>query len=307
MKSNALLSPSEISSLRLQAQQLLGSSHSSHKLDSRDAGWLPTSALGSGMDYAESRAYQQGDDPRSINWRLSARSTETYVKTYHMESRPSVCVVLDQRRTMIFGTKKRLKITQALRLATLIAFFAEQQRLTFNVVLVNKAVNWLGEQSLESFLQLANNAELPADEPVSQTELENQSSELSQQLALNLDRYLDKGSLVYLISDFMDLSSIATDNLAQLQQNYSVQALHIIDQAEQSLNKTEGVCLQDMNSEAKLSVNVESVEKQNNLQAIADQHLQNIKQALSKSGIDYCPVLAHEDTLFPYINIPLGH
>jgi len=303
MKSNELLSPVEISSLRLQAQQLLNSENPAHKLDSRDAGWLPTSALGSGMDYAESRAYQQGDDPRSINWRLSARSTETYVKTYHMEARPSVCVVLDQRRTMIFGTKKRLKITQALRLAIIIASIAEQQRLTFNVVLVNKDVNWLGEQSLESFLQLANHAEI-SDEPVSQTE----NKHTLEQLGHYLDRYLDKGSLVFLISDFMDLDLSQPLQLSQLPQNYSVQALHIIDQVEQTLAKTQDICLHDMNSEATLSFNInKSADKQSTSQVIADKHLFTIKQTILKSGIGYSPVLAHENTIYPHINFTIGH
>jgi len=314
MKSNALLSPTEISDLRLQAQQLLGSENPAHKLDSRDAGWLPTSANGSGMDYAESRAYQQGDDPRSINWRLSARSTETYVKTYHMEARPSVCVVLDQRRTMVFGTKTRLKISQALRLAIIIASIAEQQRLTFNVVLMNKEVNWLGEQSLASFLQIANNAELP-DEIVSQPTLETPFNQHSQQLDSYFTRYLDRGSLVYLISDFMDLSSTANaiNNLAQLQQNYSVQALHIIDQAEQSLSQTKSkikaqtssICLQDMKSKATLSLKGDN--QKEDLQDIADKHFATVKHTILKSGVTYSAIFAHENTVYSHINFASGH
>ena len=125
------LSEKELAELQTFAEQLQNTSIANIALNSQQSGLLASRALGSGTDYAESRVYQYGDDPRSINWRLSARSTDTFVKTFHTESRPCVSILLDQRKSMIFGTKKRLKISQALRVASLLAYSCDLHQLSF--------------------------------------------------------------------------------------------------------------------------------------------------------------------------------
>ena len=293
-----LLTNEDIANIRIQAGQLLSSSNSQHPLNSHQAGWLSTNTLGSGMDYAESRVYQQGDDLRNINWRLSARSTQTFVKTYHMESRPKLCIVLDQRRQMIFGTKKRLKITQALRLACLLIFVAEQYQLSVDICLINSDIQWLEDQDIESFLQVTNHAHLP-EAPQNQATLQTAFTRLKQQLS--------EGDFIYLISDFVDINEQDKKPLVQLQAQYFMQALHIVDSAEQALPKNLGqLSFQAMNKEeAIISLNLN---KQNQREAINKkmaQHLENIETMFIQSAIHYAKIMTDEDDIYSALLLPL--
>ena len=77
---------------------------------------------GRGMEYAESRAYQPGDDIRTIDWRLTARSDEVHTKLFHEERERPVYLLLDLRNSMQFGTKARFKAHLAAEIAAMLAW-----------------------------------------------------------------------------------------------------------------------------------------------------------------------------------------
>lgn len=79
---------------------------------------------GRGMDYAESRAYQPGDDVRQVDWRLTARSGQLHTKLYQQERERSVLVLMDTNASMRFGTQRRFKSVQAARAAAMAAWCA---------------------------------------------------------------------------------------------------------------------------------------------------------------------------------------
>jgi len=77
---------------------------------------------GRGMEYSESRAYQPGDDLKTIDWRLTARAGEVHTKMYHEERERPVFILLDARRMMQFGTRTRFKAHLAAELAAMLAW-----------------------------------------------------------------------------------------------------------------------------------------------------------------------------------------
>lgn len=79
---------------------------------------------GRGMDYAESRAYQPGDDVRRMDWRLTARSGRLHTKLFQEEREGQLLILLDQYPSMRFGTRVRFKSVQAARAAALAAWHA---------------------------------------------------------------------------------------------------------------------------------------------------------------------------------------
>lgn len=86
---------------------------------------MQTSRLyGRGMDYAESRAYQPGDDVRRMDWRLTARSGRLHTKLFQEEREAQLLILLDQHPGMRFGTRVRFKSVQAARAAALAAWYA---------------------------------------------------------------------------------------------------------------------------------------------------------------------------------------
>jgi uncharacterized protein (DUF58 family) len=79
---------------------------------------------GRGMDYAESRAYQPGDDIRRIDWRLTARSGRMHSKLFEEEREGRLLILLDQNAGMRFGTQARFKSVQAARAVALATWYA---------------------------------------------------------------------------------------------------------------------------------------------------------------------------------------
>jgi uncharacterized protein (DUF58 family) len=79
---------------------------------------------GRGVDYAESRNYQPGDDIRQMDWRVTARTGRPHTKLFQEERERNVLLVVSHNPSMHFGTRVRFKSVQAARLAALIAWAA---------------------------------------------------------------------------------------------------------------------------------------------------------------------------------------
>ena len=79
---------------------------------------------GRGMDYAESRVYQAGDDVRRLDWRLTARSGKLHTKLFQEEREGRLLILLDTHASLRFGTRVRFKSVQAARAAAIAAWLA---------------------------------------------------------------------------------------------------------------------------------------------------------------------------------------
>lgn len=79
---------------------------------------------GRGMEFEEARLYQPGDDVRSIDWRVSARTGRTHTKVFAEERERPVHLVVDQRSPMFFGSGERFKSVVAAELAACIGWAA---------------------------------------------------------------------------------------------------------------------------------------------------------------------------------------
>ena len=77
---------------------------------------------GRGMDFAEVRAYQPGDDVRSIDWRVTARRNKPHTKVFQEEKERPTLVLIDQTRPMFFGSKARLKSVAAAEIGARLAW-----------------------------------------------------------------------------------------------------------------------------------------------------------------------------------------
>jgi len=79
---------------------------------------------GRGVDFAEVRLYQPGDDVRSIDWRVTARKAKPHTKVYREERERPTLIVVDQSRAMFFGSRARMKSVAAAECAALLAWHA---------------------------------------------------------------------------------------------------------------------------------------------------------------------------------------
>ncbi len=79
---------------------------------------------GRGMEFEEHRAYVAGDEIRSIDWRVTARTGQTHVRSYREERERPVIIAVDVRAPMWFGSQGCFKAVLAARAAALIAWAA---------------------------------------------------------------------------------------------------------------------------------------------------------------------------------------
>lgn len=102
------------------------------KADARGFSFLPRQPLhsllagrhasrlrGRGLDFEELRQYAQGDDVRTIDWKATARLRSPYVRIYNEERERPVLLVVDQRSTMFFGSRRAMKSVTAAEVAAL--------------------------------------------------------------------------------------------------------------------------------------------------------------------------------------------
>ena len=79
---------------------------------------------GRGMEFDESRSYQPGDDARTIDWRLTARTGAMHTKLFHEERERPVQLLVDLRSGMQFGTRKQFKSVLGATIAAKLAWTA---------------------------------------------------------------------------------------------------------------------------------------------------------------------------------------
>lgn len=88
------------------------------------AGPNKTNFRGRGIDFEEVRAYQSGDDIRTIDWRVTARTGDAHTKLFREERERPVLIVVDQRSSMFFGSTHCFKSVLAAHIASLMAWSA---------------------------------------------------------------------------------------------------------------------------------------------------------------------------------------
>ncbi len=79
---------------------------------------------GLGMEFAQVREYQPGDDPKQIDWNVTARAGNIFTKEFLEERELTVIILVDASRSLFFGSKRSLKSETAAELAALLALSA---------------------------------------------------------------------------------------------------------------------------------------------------------------------------------------
>ncbi len=187
--------------------------------------------LGGGLDYAETRGYQSGDEPRHIHWRATARTGRLQVRRHHQDVAPVACLVVDRRAGMRFGTRVRLKVAQAARLALFLAACEVRRGAEVAALLVDAPDLWLppagGSRALHRLARCLVQPCPPLDEDPSARSLASTIGSLAGRLP--------SGSTLTVISDFSDLMPADAVQLARLGRRYDCRAHRVYDPTEASV------------------------------------------------------------------------
>ena len=207
----------------------------SGRIAARLSGNYSSAFKGRGMEFDEARLYQPGDDIRSIDWRVTARTGKTHTKLFREERERPVLLWVDYRHGMFFGSRNSFKSVVAAKAAALLAWSAAQHGdrlggLVFSETVHQELRPQRGKAATLHFIQKL------ADHPAWNNFKNPVTDNTSGNLALNrLRRVARPGSLIFLISDFRHMDDSTQASLAQLTRHNDVVMLFISDPLEASL------------------------------------------------------------------------
>jgi uncharacterized protein (DUF58 family) len=212
------------------------------RVNSLQTGAYVSHFRGRGMEFDESRPYQPGDDPRSIDWRVTARSTTAYTKLFREERERPVLVCVDLRSNMHFATRGCFKSVNASRAAALLAWAAHHRGdrlggLIFGDTTHRELKPRLGRRAALRFVhQLAEHRDWPRPTPQrGQSPFSQKGSDPFGQAMSALRRVARPGSLVVVISDFIGFNRAAQSYLSSVARHNEVLAVFMNDPLERKL------------------------------------------------------------------------
>lgn len=258
---------------------------------------------GQGLEFDSVREYVPGDDIRNIDWRVTARTGAPHLKLFREERERHIVICVDMNATMRFGTRNTFKSVQAARIAAILGWqgLAHHDRVSACLFGdVPKGMHYFApKRTRKSFCSMLKMLAAPPVEEHA-VPLENVMQHVS--------KAAHTGSLVYLISDFMDLGENFQNESAinRLNQRCDVIFIAINDQADKSIYPvgTLGFCAGD---KEKAYVNTESVSGR---KAYEEQWKENRRRLYEISARSKVPLLelttesdVHRDLILGLKNI----
>lgn len=189
---------------------------------------------GRGVDFDQVRVYQAGDDVRTIDWRVTARTQEPHTKLFHEERERPVFILVEQSRRLFFGSALQFKSVLAARAAALIGWAAlgHNDRIGGLVFGDHEHHEIRPRRSKQSLLQLLNRL-VRANQALHG---EAQPNRDAFGLALRRAReVLRPGSLMLVLCDERALSEAAEQQLALLARHTDLVLLPLSDPLDHEL------------------------------------------------------------------------
>lgn len=278
----------ELMNQRAAAQRLLLATR--RRSSALDVGGRHSRFRGRGVDFQESRQYQPGDDVRSIDWRVTARSGEPHTKVYTEERNRPVQLVLDANPSLFFGSRRAFKSVVAARLAALLGWFTilrgdrlGTQLFTGERYRLLPPLN--GQRGLMHLLGTLLHWYAPI--PTGPND-----GGLSRALS-RLRSASHKGGLVILISDFTLIEPDLDGEITLLRRHHDVLACRIADPLELHLPPPGRYAISDGRHQQLLDVHTRAARQKQ--QARLDLQGQRLEQLLRRCAVPLLTLTALDD------------
>ena len=243
-----------------------------------------TAFKGQGMEFAEVRPYQFGDDIRSIDWNVTARTGETYIKKFEEEREQTLMLVVDISGSELFGSKYKFKREIAAEISAIIAFSAIRNNDKVGLILFSDVVELFvpPKKGKRHVLRLIR--DLFAHDQASYKTNINVGLE-------RLLRVLKRRSIVILISDFYDAGYDRT--LRAVSSRHDTIAVHLHDPREEELPAVGLLDLTDAETGETITLDTGSSRLREQYMKDATKHQEVTTNLLRKARVDR--VLVHTD------------
>src|SRR5712691_7674600 len=245
---------------------------------------------GRGMNFEDVREYQPGDEIRAIDWNVTARLGNAFVKKFTEERELTVMLVVDVSASGNFGSVAQSKRELAAEVACLLAFSAIRNNDKVGLVLFSDQVELFIPPKKGRSHTLRLIREILYFEPLGRGTLPS--------LALDyLNHVVTRRAVVFFISDFQaeDFSRALT--ITSRRHNFV--AIRIDDQREESLPNVGLITLEEAETGEQIEINTADRETRSRFSALAHERRAEVSHILRRNNIDTISLRTDDDYLPP--------
>ncbi len=230
---------------------------------------------GRGMTFSEVRQYQFGDDVRNIDWNVTARYNEPFVKVYEEERELTMMLMVDVSGSELFGTKEQFKKEVVTEIAATLAFSATQNNDKIGLILFSDKVELYIPPKKGRSHVLRIIRELIEFHP------ESKQTNLAEALKF-MQNVMKKKAIVFVLSDF-----IADDyhqTMKIVSGKHDVTGIRVYDQREEEIPNIGIVQMEDEETGELMLVNTASKKVRINYGKYYKEKVNYYKDSFTKSG-----------------------
>jgi uncharacterized protein (DUF58 family) len=257
-------------------------------VDDSYAGEYHSVFKGRGMEFDEVRPYQIGDEIRTIDWNVTARTGEPHVKRYVEERELTVMLVVDASGSENFGSVNRFKRELAAELTAVLSFAATTNNDKIGLLIFTDRVELFipPRKGRRHVLRLIR--ELLAFEP--------QSRGTDIKLALDtVNKILKRRSIIFLVSDFLVPAESFQKELTVTNKRHDLISIDLHDPLEESLTDIGLLALEDPETDEMIWVDTSDANWRDSYK-LRSQLLEADKNRLFKSAsVDRIHIATDED------------
>jgi uncharacterized protein (DUF58 family) len=243
---------------------------------------------GQGIEFDDFREYQPGDDVRFIDWNVTARMNDPFVRKYVEERELTVMLCVDVSGSGDYGSQDDSKRERAAEIAAVFAFSAVQNQDKVGLTLFSDQV----EQYLPSRKGAPHALRVLRD--ILNNEPRHQGTDLKSALELALNRIAHR-ALVILVSDFITTDSSWEKSLRGVAAKHDVVAVQIMDPREVELPNAGRVCLEDPETGEQILVNTSHPAVREQFAARVAERQMNLEHLLRRCGVERIAIRTDED------------
>jgi len=257
------------------------------------AGEYHTAFKGKGMAFSEVREYQLGDDIRAIDWNVTARYNNPFVKIFDEEREMTVMLLVDISKSGKFGTQKKTKKEIATELSAVLAFSAIQNNDKVGVIFFTDIIEKFipPKKGKSHILRIIR--ELLAFKP------ENSGTNISAALEY-FSSVIKKRSVCFILSDFLD--DDFTKPLQIANKKHDIVAVRIHDKREENLPNVGIIKMLDAEIGKSNWVDTSSKRIRMDFGDKYKKRAEKLKQDFLLCGVDHININTAESYIKPLIN-----
>jgi uncharacterized protein (DUF58 family) len=257
-------------------------------VESSFAGQYQSVFKGRGMNFEEVRPYTPGDEIRSIDWNVTARTGEPYIKKFTEEREMTVMILLDVSASGNYGSVEESKREMAAEIAAILAFSAIHNNDKVGLLLFSDRVELFipPKKGRHHILRLIR--EMLYFEPMGR------GTDLSGALEY-LNKVISRRSLLFVISDF--LAPDFSRPLTVTARRHDTVALRVVDPAEETLPDVGVVLLEDPETGEQIEVDTSRRSISRSYAKHAEDRLRDLGRLFGARAVDLLKLHTDRDYL----------